>query len=107
MPPRKENKKLTKKQKLQLVEKGFEYYVARKEDCICLSLIEANDLDKAWEGSGYGCATDFVISLLPELKKYDPQKRYGELETFWFPIRERKPRIKIFNSLIKEYGGKK
>lgn len=93
---------MTNKEKLAIVKKAKKYYIKEESDFICNCIYLAiEDI--------FGISSLNVFKYIPELKKYKPayfnnDKSRGRpaLGSPWFDWDNRKPRMEIFNALIKE-----
>jgi len=102
--------KLTNEQKIKVLKEAKRLIKNGIRHLMCTAI------EQATENLGYikGYRTcRMALKTIPELKKYKPQYFDNDpneykvlLYEMWFNSELKAPRIKIFNKLIKELGGK-
>ncbi len=93
-------KRLSKKAKIQLLERAKEILLNHNTGYICRAIEKAAN----FSGSKF-FEIDYidVFHYIPELLKYRPKKLYSSiLEEVWFPPAETKKRVDIINKVIKD-----
>ena len=102
--------KLTNEQKIKVLKEAKRLIKTGGEYFICIAIEQATS--KMGYIKNYR-NNKMALKSVPELKKYKP-KYYNDnpnvsrtiLNNGWFNYNLKAPRIKIFNKLIKELGGK-
>lgn len=91
-------KKLSKKEKIQLLERAKEILLSHNTDYICRAIERASNFSTSKFEIYYLDVFDYI----PELLKYRPKKLFSVLGEVWFRPAETRKRVNIIDKVIKD-----